>query len=298
MKHMAMVDYASQVGQLLADAPGLLKIVIFFTSWLLLWLPIAIPLAWLLRWHPGQPLTVPQKLPLVCSLYLLAPLLLWGFAGAEGGSFAVYGLTWHLSGLISLGQGLAIAVIGLAILYGLQVGCGWLIWQGENRRNLWPVLVPTLLLGLWIGAIEELIFRGFLWNQLADLSWPPACFPPLAAAAVTSLVFALLHLVWEGPENIPQLPGLWLMGVVLCLARWVDQGNLGLAWGLHTGWIWGIACLDTAHLMRNTDVAPRWLTGVDHKPLAGLLGILFLAGTGMFLGSMCLGINCSGLFQL
>lgn len=277
-----MFDRTSQIWTLLAEAPALCKVALFFISWGLMWLPIAVPLAIALHWRPPQPLTVQQKLPLVCSLYLLAPLILWGFAWAEGMPFAGYGLTEPLNLLISVSQGLVGGVLGLLILFGLQARLGWVSWQPENWVKLPTVALPTLLLGLWIGAIEELIFRGFLLNQLSDLTvfraWPWA-----AGAALTSLIFALLHLVWEGAENIPQLPGLWLMGMVLCWARWVDHGSLGLAWGLHTGWIWTIASLDTAQLLTYPQSAPAWLTG-RQQPLAGLLGLLFMVATGLLLG--------------
>jgi uncharacterized protein len=63
---------------------------------------------------------------------------------------------------------------------------------------------------------------------------------------------------------------------VLVLSRQVDQGNLGLAWGLHAGWVWTIASLDTLQLLHYTHKVPDWLTGRDAKPLAGMIGIGFL----------------------
>jgi uncharacterized protein len=252
-------------------APPLLQIIAFFAIWLLLWLPIAIPLAIALKWHPPQPLAPAQKLPLLASLYLLAPFVLWGFTAFT--SFAVYGLPWNISILLSLAQGIVGGLLGLAILFGIQAALGWVRWQSP-QASLLPTLLSTLGLGIWVSLTEELIFRGFLLNQLQQ------DFSPWIAGAIASLIFALLHLVWEGKENIPQLPGLWLMGMVLVLARWVDKGDLGLAWGLHAGWIWAIATMDTAGVMVPTGKGAVWLTGLGGKPLAGVLGILFLLGTG------------------
>ena len=284
---MAIFDRVSQGLALFADATVAVKVALFFGSWGLIWLPIAVPLAIALRWHPPQPLTMQQKLPLVISLYLLAPPILWGFAWAESTPFSDYGLTWQLSVVLALSQGVGVGVIGLLILFGVQARWGWVIWQREQWSSLWPGVLPTLVLGLGIGAIEELIFRGFLLQQFSRLT-SLETLPPLAtflvAAALASLLFALLHLVWEGAENSPQLPALWLRGMVLCLARWADHGSLGLAWGLHTGWIWGMASLETAQLVRYSESAPAWLTGVGQKPLAGLLGLMFLAITGGLVG--------------
>lgn len=257
----------------LTQATAALQIVAFFEVWLVLWLPIAIPLAIALKWRPPQPLTISQKLPLLASLYLIAPLVLWGFAVLADASFAIYGLPWKFSVLISLAQGIGGGVLGLAILFGIEGILGWVSWQ-PPAQGLVKTLVSTLGLGIWVSLTEELIFRGFLLNQLQQE------YLPWIATAIASLIFALLHLVWEGKENIPQLPGLWLMGMVLALARWVDGGELGLAWGLHAGWIWAIATIDTVQLIAPTGKGAGWLTGSGGKPLAGVMGIFFLLGTG------------------
>ncbi len=271
------------------EASAIVKAVAFFGIWVLVWLPLGIPLAFALKWQPAQPITPSQKLPLVASLYLLAPPILWGFARIQEVPFSAYGLTATMPFLNALGLGLILGVVGLAVLFGLQVYLGWIQWPPvpqistqnvvpATRRTSWfswRILLPTLLLGLWVSVTEELIFRGFLLNQLqTDYSlW--------LAGAIASVIFAVLHLVWEGPQNLPQLPGLWLMGMVLVLARQVDNGSLGLACGLHAGWIWGIASLDTAQAIAYTGKGPSWMTGLGEQPLAGGMGLLFLVGTGV-----------------
>lgn len=257
----------------LTEASATLQICAFFGVWLVLWLPIAIPLAIALKWRPPQPLAISQKLPLLASLYLIAPLVLWGFAALAGASFAIYGLPWNLSVLISLVQGIGGGVLGLMILFGIEGTLGWVHWQ-PPAPGFVKTLISTLGLGIWVSLTEELIFRGFLLNQLQQ------DYLPWIAATIASLIFALLHLVWEGTENIPQLPGLWLMGMVLALARSVNGGELGLAWGLHAGWIWAIATIDTEQLIAPTGKGAAWLTGFGGKPLAGAMGLLFLLGTG------------------
>lgn len=272
----------------LIAAPAIAKVIAFFLVWLGCWLPFAIPLAIALNWRPPKPLTVQQKLPLLASLYLIAPFILGGIARLEKVSFGDYGLALNSTWLISLGIGFGLGVLGLVISFALQWSFGWIRWQqveGFQPDNLsrktfnvgsliWSILLPTLLLGLWISVTEELIFRGFLVNQLRQ------DYSTWTAAAIASLIFALLHLVWEGRERVPQLPGLWLMGMVLVLARWVDNGSLGLACGLHAGWIWGIASLDSAQLITHTGRVSEWITGLAGQPLAGLVGILLLLGTG------------------
>lgn len=272
--------------ELLAASPAFLKAIAFFVVWAGLWLPIVIPLATLLNWRPPQPLTTKQKLPLLASLYLIAPLIVWGASFVEGASFSDYGVqTQNLTSLlISLGLGLSLGVLGLALVFGIQWTLGWVNWHGENIGRLIPILLPILLLALWISGTEELIFRGFLLNEFQQdySSW--------VAGAIASLIFALLHLVWEREETLPQVPGLWLMGMVLTLARWVDGGSLGLACGLHAGWIWGLSCLDTAQMITYTGIGAKLLTGIAGKPLAGVAGILCLLGTGVVIKLLYMGI--------
>jgi hypothetical protein len=279
---MAMFEQFEQVNSLLdaiAASSAMVKIIAFFVAWLALWLPLAIPLAIALKWHPPKPLAIAQKIPLVLSLYLLAPLALWGFATLEGQPFAVYGLVLARSTFSSLLLGLGLGVLGIALLFSLERWAGWIEIEQSNRHQFVAALLPTFTLALLISLVEELIFRGFLLNQLQleSAAW--------VAAASSSLIFALLHLVWDGTEIAPQLPGLWLMGVVLVIARWADGGSLGLACGLHAGWVWGMASLDTAQLIRYTDRGSEWLTGLKKQPLAGGMGLLLLCGTGRVLWS-------------
>ena len=283
-----------------------MRVLSFFLVWLGLWLPIAIPLGFFLKWNPFRKPTSPsQKLPLVASLYVLAPVVLWGAVTVESKPFSSYGLSWNSSTAHSFLWGVMIGVLGLAILFLVQWGFGWLQFQtpflaqpiqSVNSSNpiesnpieskvsrlsisqsITLILFSTLGVGVWISIIEELIFRGFLLNQLQQ------DYSPWMAATIASLIFAVLHLVWEGWNNIPQLPGLWLMGMILSLARWADGGSLGLACGLHAGWIWAIASLDTTQLIAYTGKGAEWLTGLGQKPLAGVLGILFLMATGLVL---------------
>jgi membrane protease YdiL (CAAX protease family) len=274
-------------------------IVCFFGVWIGLWLPIAIAVSRTVGWSPPQPLTPAQKLPLLASLYALAPLVFWGFCRLRQDSLQRYGLAFAPDLGISLGWGLLGGILGLGSMVLMQQRLGWLQWneypvvvelsteqsnastpiQGSTatppvatrfQASVLPTVLTTLFLGLWVGFTEELIFRGLIQTQLelSLASWQ--------SALLTSALFALLHLVWEGRANLPQLPGLWLMGLVLTLARWVDQGSLGLPWGLHAGWIWLMASLDTLQAVRYTHRVSPWLTGWEGKPLAGAVGIGFL----------------------
>ena len=275
---MAMFQQAANFWLVsVTTSTAVVKIVCFFTAWVALWLPLAIPIATLLKWHPPKPLAAEQKLPLLAALYLIAPPILWGASWVEGLPFSNYGLDWKFTVLRSLGQGLGLSVLSLIVVFMSQWLLGWVEWHSENWQRLGKVLLPVLLLGLWIGVTEELVFRGFLFNELQQN------YSLGVAAVISSIIFALLHLIWEQKNTLPQLPGLWVMGMVLVLARWVDSGNLGLAWGLHAGWIWGLTCLDSSEFISYTGKGPTWMTGLGENPLAGVAGFVCLLGVGALL---------------
>jgi uncharacterized protein len=274
---MAISERFNSLVDAIVSSSAIVKVLAFFLAWLLAWLPLAIPLAIALKWRPPKPLAISQKIPLVLSLYALAPLVLWGFTHIERKAFATYGFILNRSSLISLLLGLGLGVLGVGLLFSLERWVGWIVVNQANQRQFFAALLPTLAIALVVSLVEEMVFRGFLLNQLQQdyVIW--------VAAASSSLVFALLHLVWEGTEVLPQLPGLWLMGIVLVIARWADGGSLGLACGLHAGWVWGIASLDTAQLIQYTDRGPEWMTGIKKQPLAGGMGLLLMGITGVAL---------------
>lgn len=262
---------------LMANASSVFVVMAFFISWIGCWLPIATIIAIALYWRPGKPLQPEQKLPLLLPLYLLAPLVLWGVIWLTEKSFSDYGLGVKLSMLGSLALGFGLGVISLTMMFTCQFWLGWCYLEKSNIKLIPSILPSIFLIALLVGGIEELVFRGFLLTELEqDYSlW--------SAATLSSLIFALLHLVWEQRETIPQIPGLWLMGMMLVLARIADHGSLGIAWGLHAGLVWAIATVDTAELINYTGKASEWVTGKNKKPLAGAAGIICVLATGLIL---------------
>ncbi|MFM6040929.1 MAG: lysostaphin resistance A-like protein [Sphaerospermopsis kisseleviana] len=262
---------------LLKNAPVVFFVMAFFMVWVVCWLPLAAISAFILNLQLNKPLQPEQKIPLLVSLYLLVPLILWGINWLGLGSFANYGLVGNISILRSLWLGLGLGVLGLVIVFTCQFWLGWCYLEKSNIKLIPGILLPISLVALFVGGIEELLFRGFLLITLEK------DYPIWLAVIISSLIFALLHLVWEQKETIPQLPGLWLMGMVLVLARLADGGSLGIAWGLHAGWVWAIATIDTAGLITYTGKVSEWVTGKNKKPLAGLAGVLCVLVTGIIL---------------
>ncbi len=269
----------------LINAPALVKVIAFFFVWGMLWLPVATASAIMLNWHPPQPLNEKQKLILLASLYLIVPFVIWSISKAEGVSLSNYGI-WTIEVWGSIGIGFSLAIASLILLFTLEKKLGWLELQlnrnpDQTLTSAFFRLLPLLLLALWIGATEEFVFRGFLYTQLQQ------DYSRLSAAAIASFIFAITHLIWQIRQTLPQLPGLWLMGMVLTLACLCDHDYLGLAIGLHAGWIWGLTSLNNVSSLSYTHQVPKWVTGIADQPLAGAVGIVMLLGVAGMLVISC-----------
>ncbi len=274
---MFLILNADQWLLALAAFPSPLKILVFLASWLVVWLPLAIVVALIIRRREKQLLATNQKLVLVGTLYLVSLIICWVTLQIERTSPGAYGWNWGISLWLEVVLGCLIGVVGIGILVAIELAGGWIEWQEKKVEGLGRIILPTLAIALLVSTVEELIFRGIFLNILQQ------DYPLWTAAAISSTIFALLHLVWEQKETTPQIPGLWLMGMVLVAARVANQGDLGLAIGLHTGWILAIATLDTAQLIKYPDPLNSWLVGRYDKPLAGLMGISLLLCTGLAL---------------
>jgi hypothetical protein len=257
--------------------PSLVKIILFLGLWLVLWLPVAVSLANQVGWHFGQDATPPQKLALVIPLYLLSPLAIAAWLELEPTSLDQYGLVGVWPMLRSNFWGWGLGLGGLALTFTLESWGGYCHWHYRKLGSGLSVILPIALLAGSISLIEEFIFRGLLFSQLQQ------DFSPLGAALLTSCLFAGLHLIWEQTQTWPQLPGLAILSLVLVLARLVDGGNLGLAWGLHSAWIFGLTFLDTTGSITYPSLAGNSLVGKYNQPLAGIGGLCCLGLTALVL---------------
>ncbi|MEL6581572.1 MAG: CPBP family intramembrane glutamic endopeptidase [Cyanobacteria bacterium J06621_12] len=253
-----------------------IKVLSFFGIWFVVWLPIAFFLSRLIDWQPKKPLMPKQKLILLASLYLIAPGVIVWKASTESLSSADFGLNLTSSNWYYILLGLALSIGSLILVFSLESASNLITWHWQNFQQLPSLLLPILSLSLLISLVEETIFRGYVFvTLLRDNSF-------WVAIVASSMIFATLHLVWERKQTLPQIPGLWLMGVVLVGARVLTDNSIYLALGLHAGWIWGLTCIDSADLLtyRHSD---HWFSGIKQQPLAGTSGILCLLITGIFI---------------
>ncbi len=130
----------------------------------------------------------------------------------------------------------------------------------------------------WAAVIEELLFRGFVFQRLVD------GIGASLAVAVTAVLFALAH--WgnpgmEGGTLVAATVDTVLAGVLLGLA-WVRTGSLALPIGIHFGWNWmqgsvlgfGVSGIAQAGWLHPQLLdAPQWLSGGAFGPEASVFSV-------------------------
>lgn len=236
---------------------------------LALWLPWAIPL-YLIWGEPGPVSWL--SLGLLYSLFILL-LREWGQRiHRQKQPLRFYGLRLNrqLGREAGLGWLLGLGLIG--VLFGGQWGLGWVGFEGFPDPFL-KIVWEGLLTGLGVGFAEELLFRGWLQQEL-ELDYQPN-----SAVMIQALIFAALHFI--RPLDVivataPQFLGLVLLGLSLGWAKQAWGRRLGMAMGLHGGLVAGYYWVNVGGLFKPSAGIPEWLTGVGGNPLAGLIGLILL----------------------
>ncbi|WP_445926081.1 lysostaphin resistance A-like protein [Leptodesmis sp.] len=255
--------------------PAPLRLVVFALILLVLWLPIAIPAHLLIR---------DRDLASIATLLVLYAEFLWlvqqwgRIVHQDSRILHHYGLEWSRRNGIELLIGFAIAVCSVLLLMGLQAILGWVAWEAA-APNLARIILEGLLVSLALGFAEELLFRGWILDELQR------DYIPTVVLWGDAIIFAALHF------RLPTFPALVLLGVALVWAKrsrgeWQlgrRRDRLGLPIGLHAGLVWSNYILEVGQLITYTGRVPAWVTGIDRNPLQGLVGIVLL-------GSLAIGL--------
>lgn len=259
----------------LARLPAPVRLLAFLLVLLLLWLPIAVPIA--LSLPDANAVTIATMT--VLFVEFLAWIQLWGRkVHRDARILSTYGLVRSQQNTLELLLGIAFGLISLFLMFGVQGGMGWIEWQ-PVKLALLQVTLEGVLTGFGTGLAEELVFRGWLLDELER------DYNPGISLWGNSLIFACLHFIKPIPEIIrtfPQFPGLVLLGLALVWAKRSTRhpscpnGRLGLPIGLHSGLVWGYYVIHVGNLISYRDRVPDWLTGIDQNPLAGAVGLIVL----------------------
>jgi len=254
----------------LAERPAPIRLGCFIITLLLLWLPLAAPIYLLVD---DSNLESILTLVLLYAVFIFL-LRLWGkYVYQQPQILRHYGLEITRQNGVDLLRGLAVGIINILILFGVESLFGWLVWQ-QPKVFLLKVILEGLLVGLGIGFAEELLFRGWLLDELQR------DYSPRVALWIDATAFATLHFIKPLEaiiHTLPQFPALVLLGLTQVWGKRWRRGRLGLPFGLHGGLVWGYYIINVGELVKYSGQVPDWVTGVNNNPLQGMMGVLLMS---------------------
>jgi uncharacterized protein len=181
---------------------------------------------------------------------------------------------WLGQALGGIGLGSAMMLAVTALIYG----AGGVSFSLDPAHGL-AALAYGAWLFLWVALLEEILFRGFVFQRLVDGIGAPA------ALLLMGALFAIAH--WGNP-GMEGTTGIWasidtaLGGILLGLA-YLRTGSLALPIGIHFGWNWiqgsllgfDVSGLDqTGWLVPHLLGKPQWLTGGAFGPEASIFAVV------------------------
>ena len=191
----------------------------------------------------------------------------------ERRSFQSYGLSRGQGGWRQLVFGLLLGLgaLGLMLAIGLATGlCR--IALTPDRLKLYTVVLGFIPAVVLVSLVEELVFRGFILQQLLPSS-------RIIAVIASSVLYSLVHLKEPMFDlgTAMQLGGLFLLGVVLSLG-YLRTHQLYLSMGLHAALAYGARV--NKLVIEFTNLSLSWLVGTS-RLVNGVMSWVALLGIGV-----------------
>lgn len=174
--------------------------------------------------------------------------------------------------------GTAFGSIQMLAVTALIYAAGGVAFSFDPAHGL-AALVCGAWVFAWVALLEELLFRGFVFQRLVDGIGAPT------ALLLTAALFAIAHWGNPGMEGTTEV---WasidtaLGGILLGLA-YLRTGSLALPIGIHFGWNWiqgswlgfDVSGLQQAGwLLPQLLDKPQWLSGGTFGPEASVFAVV------------------------
>lgn len=255
----------------LRSSPSVVRILSFLICLVIIWLPLAAPIYFLLNQDPNLVTILTMGLLFIEFLLLLQ---FWGrYIDREANLLGKYGLVWTRQNGIELINGLAIGFCFCGSLFVLEAIFGWVKFNTPSVL-LVRIVAEGLLSALGIALAEELWFRGWILEELQR------DYKRETTAWINAAIFAVAHFIRPIEEIMRTwitFPALYVLGLTLVWAKWRKRNRLGISIGIHAGLVWSYYILNVGQLLAYTERVPAWVTGIDGNPIAGLMGLSLLS---------------------
>lgn len=149
-------------------------------------------------------------MPLVYWLIALVPIILICISKDENEILIFPKEKIGIQILIGAISGLVIASAYFLVPYLL--GFGSYVDNGSRFTKLWQFVFEFVYFIVAVGAVEEIVFRGFIYSKLKSI-----CGNEIITILVSSILFGLFHLL---NGNIVQVCITTIIGIIFCLVRY------------------------------------------------------------------------------
>lgn len=169
-----------------------------------------------------------------------------------------------LNNFVNFSQGILFALVLIILILVPLWQQNYISWIGEFSPK---IFLNSIVLGLGVGFAEEVIFRGWLLEELKFE------YGTKISIALQAIIFSLVHnLSNEIFWNIVVLRlGFILLGIFLSLVKIRDKGSLWNCIGIHGGLV-GIWFLLNNGLIEFKENTPSFLAGPFEQNIPNPIG--------------------------
>ena len=223
-----------------------------------------IPILYGLGWAFSQPLLLlnfeKENLSLIGTiltfLFFIFLLPYWFYIRRNiSSTWLLLGITKHkfLKNFVNFFQGILFSLVLIILILVPLLQKNYISWIGEFSPS---ILLNSIVLGLGVGFAEEIIFRGWLLEELKFE------YGIKISIALQAIVFSFVHnlsneIFWD---IIRLRLGFILLGIFLSLVRIRDKGSLWNCIGIHGGLV-GIWFFINHGLIKFKENTPSFLAG-------------------------------------
>jgi membrane protease YdiL (CAAX protease family) len=194
--------------------------------------------------------------------------------------FKSVGLPLHPRLGVEWGQGTLLSLLMISLVFIVEYALGYihLQWRGGTASAIWTGLVTTLLVFLWFGFGEELLFRGYLFQTLIEGT------NQYIAILIMSVLFGAAHIANPSATFLSVmntiLAGIWLSVAYLKTRTLWFPTALHATWNFFQGFVYSFPVsglhVGGGSLFVLEQGGPDWVTGGSYGPEAGGLTTLVL----------------------